>query len=223
MQIGEQCQLRRSAIALVMSVAFLGGACGEDGVAPALPGPPARPPLLTIFGPTSGFIEQCQPIALKALALTQDGNYAPATGVTWSSSNPIDAPVTPDGEVLAKGRQGRVTFFATIGALSASTTFDLRPKGAFIVFISATRQSLFPGEGLQLTAFADRSDETFKFPATWRSLSPDVAVVDDDGFVTALKRGAVAIQATLIEPPDFIDYRACTPRSFLGSVTISVH
>ena len=224
MRNGEQCGLRLSAIALAMSTAFLGGACSNDGVAPALPESPVPPPLLSIFGPPTGTIEQCRPTALRAMALTPTGAYEPATNVTWSSSNPIDAPVTAAGEVLARGRQGKVTFVATSGALSASTTYELRPMhdGMIIVWVNATTRTLSPGGGVQLTAIADRNDELFEFPTTWRSLSPDVAIVNEDGFVTALTQGVVEVQATLVEPPDFVDYRVCTPRTFVGSTTISV-
>ena len=96
-------------------------------------------------------------------------------------------------------------------------------NGLIIVWINGARQTLSPGEGIRLTAIADRNyEELFEFPTTWRSLSPDVAIVDEDGFVTALTQGVVEIQATLVEAPYFVDPRACTPRSFVGSVKITV-
>ena len=129
------------------------------------------------------------------------------TDVVWESDNPEVATVSEDGQVTANG-VGTTTircYIETNPSLSATCTVNV--KGSTdpeVVKVSGI--TLNPNEGLKLvegnsskvTATVAPSNAT-NSSVKWSSSSTDVATVDDNGNVTALKAGSTTITCTAVD------------------------
>ncbi|MGM9680548.1 MAG: Ig-like domain-containing protein, partial [Eubacteriales bacterium] len=113
--------------------------------------------------------------------------------VTWKSDNTAIATVSAKGEV--KGiSDGSTTVTATSldekYYVSCYVTVSSQPT---VIELSETEISLSIGETHQLTAqlVPSRSDTPVSF--IWESTVPSVATVDDNGMITALRKGTTSI------------------------------
>lgn len=129
------------------------------------------------------------------------------TDVVWESDNPKVAMVSEDGQVTANG-VGTTTVRCYIEAnpsLSATCTVNVKGNTEPEV-VKVSGITLNPSEGLnlvegnssKLTATVSPSNAT-NSSVKWVSSSPDVAIVDDSGNVTALKAGSTMITCTAVD------------------------
>ncbi|MDE5870530.1 MAG: C10 family peptidase, partial [Muribaculaceae bacterium] len=114
----------------------------------------------------------------------------------WSSSNPEIANVDQNGLVtsFASGEVVITVKAASYEEISASCKITVKDKviEAEGISLDKTEATLTEGEALTLTATIDPETTTDK-TLTWTSSNPEVAAVDGNGTVTALKPGTTTI------------------------------
>lgn len=129
------------------------------------------------------------------LKATVETNAATNPSVTWSSSDPKIATVDSKGKVT-----GRKLGYATITAkandgsnVEASATIRV-VRLVTSVKLNKSTVTTVVGRTFQLKATINPSNATYK-TANWSSSDENIAIVDSDGNVTALKEGNVTITA----------------------------
>jgi DNA/RNA endonuclease G (NUC1) len=121
---------------------------------------------------------------------------------TWTSSDESIATVSA-GVVTGKKVGGPVTITATTtvdGITKSGTrlvTVTEPSSGATFSIVTRSAAEFNLPVGFQDQLFASRSGPTI--PATWESLNPTVATIDQRGIVTALAPGSVTFKATAID------------------------
>ena len=123
------------------------------------------------------------------------------TAVTWTSSDPKVLYVSPGGKVTAVGG-GTATITATVGGASATTdpitvTAEEQPTDT-VTSLTLDKYSLtlyMNEEGEQLTATIQPA--SFAGKINWKSSDRNVALVSDNGLVTAVGPGMCTISATV--------------------------
>ena len=120
--------------------------------------------------------------------------------ITWSTSNP-DVAVYSDDKVKAIGK-GKATITATAGKVSAVCEVTVNPQQGETVMptaitLSSESLTLRRNETVKLTATLAPENVTEK-QITWASLNSDIARVDSEGNVTAVKGGNTVISATTV-------------------------
>jgi len=118
-------------------------------------------------------------------------------GVKWSSSDPNVATVDENGNVTAiKAGESVITATTADGSgLSAECKVTVLPIAAGSIALNATEKSVYEGETFKLTATV-LPENTSDKNVTWSSSDPNVATVDENGNVTAIKAGESVITAT---------------------------
>ena len=115
--------------------------------------------------------------------------------VTWTSSAPDVAPVDANGKVTAvKAGSATITVTTKDGGKTATCTVTVKAHVAS-VSLSKTATTLYEGETETLTATIVPDNATDK-TVTWTGSAPDVATVDANGKVTAVKVGTATITVT---------------------------
>ncbi len=120
--------------------------------------------------------------------------------VKWTSSNPSVLTVSSSGKITAK--RGTATQTVTVTAVSrnvpsvsATKTITVKPAVSLVVIYAPSRIIDFSsGSGsvaLSAATFPDAAGDGLK----WSSSNTRVATVDQNGFVTAHKKGTVRITA----------------------------
>ena len=139
---------------------------------------------------------------LFAAAYDRHGNLIPSAKFTFWSSDTMVARVLRDGTVMGiapglakveartQGRRASLAVLITGGAdtAAAGTVLTLEPGSV----------TLLPGEGVLVVPQAVLEDGT-PVPVgrvTWKSLRPDLVVVDSTGLVLAVAPGGTVIQAS---------------------------
>lgn len=113
--------------------------------------------------------------------------------IDWKSSNTEIVTVTQDG--LIEGRSiGTATIKVTVGNQSASCKVTV-VQPVTSISLNKTSLSLDALETYQLTATAKPSD-AYNTKVIWSSSAPEIASVDENGLVTAHKKGTSTITAT---------------------------
>lgn len=117
--------------------------------------------------------------------------------VLWSSSNAAVAMVGSDGLVAAL-KEGTATITASAGG--KSTTCNVTVVTTYVeatgLTLDKTALELTEGDTYTLSATIAPADASNKYPE-WTSSDSDVAVVDGNGKVVALKAGSATITATV--------------------------
>ena len=130
-----------------------------------------------------------------SLTATVSPDNATDKTVTWSSSDATVATVDDNGKVTAV-KAGTATITAKSGDKSASCAVTV--KAAFVavtsVELNKTSLELTEGNSETLTATVKPDNATDK-TVTWSSSDSNIATVDGDGKVTALKEGTATITA----------------------------
>ena len=125
---------------------------------------------------------------------------APSTAttpaVTWASSNPSIASVSPSGVVTAVAAgAATITVKTTDGGFTASSAVTVTSTvPATGITVSPSTVALAPGQTQTLTAAVLPSNVTNKV-VTWTTSNPQVASVSTSGVVTAVAAGSATITA----------------------------
>lgn len=120
------------------------------------------------------------------------------TEVSWTSADPKIASVSSDGTVTAIGPGTTAITAAAAGGAITSKCVVTVLSPALAIKISDSRLSLEEGEEATLTASVFPSDAT-QSTLTWRSDKPEVATVDQNGKVRAVKAGVAVITVSVSE------------------------
>ena len=132
-------------------------------------------------------------VQLKATVLPSD---ATDRTVTWASSRQSVATVSDDGLVTALA-EGTATITASAGSKSATCTVTVSKENVPVTSVTLDRSSVIMEEGQYMTLVAtvspaDATDKTVK----WKSSSPAVASVDENGTIRALAEGVTVVTAS---------------------------
>lgn len=108
--------------------------------------------------------------------------------ITWKSLNPSIATVTSTGVVTGK-RPGKATITASAGGTTARCTVTVKKPA---IRMSSTSLTLNAGQTLRIVATTSSS-----MRPVWSSSNTTVATVDQNGTITAHKKGIAIIKATV--------------------------
>ena len=120
--------------------------------------------------------------------------------LTWKSSNPEVATVDNNGKVTAV-KDGTTTItVTTVNGKEATCTVTVTKKPVPIesVSLNKTTLTLEEQQAETLVATINPSDTTDDTTLTWKSNNPEVATVDQEGKVTAIKEGSATITVTTV-------------------------
>ena len=133
------------------------------------------------------------------LVATVKPSNATNKNVTWKSSNPKVATVDSNGKVKAlKVGTTTITVATKDGGYTAKVTITVKAKQVIKVTgvsLNKTSLTLTEGDNYKLVATVNPSNATNK-NVTWKSSNPEVATVDSNGNIKALKPGTTTITVT---------------------------
>ncbi len=144
---------------------------------------------------TSITIDQKEVTLLNGKSITLAADIQPIdfTGeVTWKSSNTSVAKVDAYGKITAVG-VGKTTVKLVVGDKAASVTVNV-VQGVTSIGLNKTSLSLDGADTFQLVATVYPSDAQKK-DVEWSTDNAEIATVDSNGLVTALKKGTATITA----------------------------
>ena len=117
------------------------------------------------------------------------------TSLTWQSSNTFVAQVNSEGRITTTGI-GTTTITCTAhNGVSAQCVVTVNPVLITNLTLNEVETELTVGEKTQLEATITPDNATDK-SVTWTSTNENVAVVDENGLVTAVGSGSCMIKAT---------------------------
>ena len=134
------------------------------------------------------------------VATINPSNTTDDTTLTWKSSNPEVATVDQEGKVTAIKEGSATITVTTVNGKEATCTVTVTKKPVPIKSVSLNKTTLTLKTGMAetLVATINPSDTTDDKTLTWKSSNPEVATVDQEGKVTAVKEGATTITVTTV-------------------------
>jgi len=114
--------------------------------------------------------------------------------VIWTSSDEEVAIVTAEGLVIPK-KAGTVTITAQVGDKKTEVTYTVKEIKLETIEIKAEQTTIKEGETVQLEVKYNPADTTDDKSVVYLSSDETIAVVDENGIVTARKAGKVVITA----------------------------
>ncbi len=179
----------RSSPAALAALALVVG-CGHE---PDPVEPPSQTPVASVtLNVENDTVIVRSVVRLVATLRDADGRTIENRRVFWTSSDPLLASVTPQGEVQTKG-VGVVQITATSETRSASATLTLAP----VMRVSRRLPTTFAGDTtLLIAALIDADGQSIgRGPEAWSSSDASVATVAPDGVVTGVSPGRAIITA----------------------------
>ncbi|MFT3917194.1 MAG: Ig-like domain-containing protein [Anaeromyxobacteraceae bacterium] len=196
----------------LLSLGLALAACGGRDPAPTpLPVEPVERVVDVQIDPSEVTLEVGETVTLAALVTTE--SVEPALGaralaaandpeVTWASFSSHVAAVAADGTVTAVA-PGSSLVTATAGGITAQATVTVRdpvvappPIASVEVFPATFWLEVGQTRALQAVAFDASGGVVSGAELTWSSLDPYVAIVGEDGVVTALSAGQATLEVS---------------------------
>lgn len=150
--------------------------------------------------PAESTIASNQTVQLTATATYSDSSIEDISGtVTWKSSDTSIATVSSNGRVTAV-KEGNVTITASVAGTAVSDTAAVTVKNADPTSLSLDPDStkLLVGTTATLTpSYEPANVNASLVNLVWNSSDENVATVDSDGVVTAVREGTATITATV--------------------------
>ena len=129
--------------------------------------------------------------------------------IQWSSKDASIASVDQSGKVTAhKGGSTEIT--AKIGSFTSTCLVTVKVPLEKIS-IEPVNEAIDAGSQKQLVVSYLPLDTTVSKKIVWKSGDTSIATIDENGVVTALKRGTVKIEATMGDKKDSIDINVRQP------------
>ncbi|HUR93852.1 MAG TPA: Ig-like domain-containing protein, partial [Gemmatimonadales bacterium] len=129
-----------------------------------------------------------------------NGTMAAASGaaVTWGTSDPTVATISPGGVVSSTG-VGDVMVTATIDGVTSAAAVRVSRSAVDAVIIAPTNTTITAGESASLTArmVDDVGRAITGHRAKWSSSNTAIVTVGDDGTVTGVTKGSAVITAAV--------------------------
>lgn len=117
------------------------------------------------------------------------------TTLSWSSSNSNVASVTSEGVLTALTIGNTIVTCAAANGVAAQCQVTIRPVLVTEITLNKTECNMQVGDNFQLTTTISPDNAT-NHSVFWSSSDENVAIVDDNGVVTALASGTTQIKAT---------------------------
>ena len=130
--------------------------------------------------------------------------------VTWESTDTDVVTVTETGVIKAVGT-GTATIKLTVGNVSTSCRITVLQQVTSIL-LDRSSLSLDSADNYQLSAYIYPSTASNK-NVVWESSDPSVATIDDNGMVTALKKGTTKITVKATDGSNVTDSCTVTVRN----------
>lgn len=174
-------------IALALAIA-----CGGDATEP----PPPTPPQLRIAIAGPSMVVVGASASFTAIVLDESNATVAGQTVTWRSTDPAIASVTPTGVVTALA-PGIADIRASVTGAEARHTLIVQENLPVVTVGLFPREvTLAPNDGARLTAkVAAAGNVPLSKPVSYRSSAPDVATVEPGGVVVARGEGIAEIVA----------------------------
>ena len=117
------------------------------------------------------------------------------TTLSWNSSNPNVGTITNMGVFNALGEGNTIITCTTANGISSTCTITVNSILTNSITLNETEAELIVGESFQLSATIAPDNATNK-SVTWSSTNEAVAVVDENGLMTAVGSGTCQVRAT---------------------------
>lgn len=184
--------MQRAVRLLAGAALLVGSACGGDAGAPPTVTPPA--PVATVdVSPSLQTITAGQSATLAATLRDANGVALSGRSVSWSSSAPLIASVSPSGVVSALS-SGTATITATAEGKTGSATIVVPPV-VVSLFIDSIQPRLWVGRSAQLS-FQVRDPSGFPVSGRdpqWTSSAPGIVAISNSGMLTGVAPGIATI------------------------------
>jgi len=185
----------RLAVLLVIAV-LVGPVHGQEKPQEAKPSGP-KPSRVEITPRTVETVAG-QQLSFSAAGYDDAGNKMDAQPSAWFAA-PFDLGFADDKGTVTFTGSGDVRVGAIINGKTGFITVTVRPQAVARVTITKPRAALALGTGLTLQAHAEMAngDPRTDQQVRWVSLRPDVASIDESGFVTGQAVGAATLEASV--------------------------
>jgi plastocyanin len=139
-----------------------------------------------------------QQLSFSAAGYDEAGNKMDAQPSAWFAS-PFDLAFADDTGTVTFTGAGDVRVGALINGKTGFIIVAVRPQAVARVTITKPRAALALGTGLTLQAHAEMAngDPRTDQPVKWVSLRPEVASIDESGFVVGQAVGTATLQASV--------------------------
>ena len=117
------------------------------------------------------------------------------SGLTWRSENPAVATINEQGKVKAVSLGSTSIFCTAFNGVSTLSQINVNPRLVTGITLNQSECTMAIEDNLQLSAEVAPEDATDK-SISWSSSNEDIAVVDENGLVTAVSTGTCNIKAT---------------------------
>lgn len=126
-------------------------------------------------------------------------NTTDSKAVTWASSDETVATVDGNGKVKAiKAGTTTITATSTVSdRITDTVTLTVTEIPLNSITFEQADDTMLRWDDMQLTVIYSPEDTTDDKVVTWESSDENIATVDENGLVTALKEGTVTITATV--------------------------
>ena len=139
-----------------------------------------------------------QQLSFSAAGYDDAGNKMDAQPSAWFAA-PFDLGFADDTGTVTFTGSGDVRVGAIINGKTGFITVTVRPQAVARVTITKPRAALALGTGLTLQAHAEMAngDPRTDQQVRWVSLRPDIASIDESGFVTGQAVGTATLEASV--------------------------
>ena len=185
----------RLAVLLVIA-ALVGPVHGQEKPQEAKPSGP-KPSRVEITPRTVETVAG-QQLSFSAAGYDDAGNKMDAQPSAWFAA-PFDLGFADDTGTVTFTGSGDVRVGAIINGKTGFITVTVRPQSVARVTITKPRAALALGTGLTLQAHAEMAngDPRTDQQVRWVSLRPDIASIDESGFVTGQAVGTATLEASV--------------------------
>ena len=185
----------RLAVLLVIAV-LVGPVHGQEKPQEAKPSGP-KPSRVEITPRTVETVAG-QQLSFSAAGYDDAGNKMDAQPSAWFAA-PFDLGFADDKGTVTFTGSGDVRVGAIINGKTGFITVTVRPQAVARVTITKPRAALALGTGLTLQAHAEMAngDPRTDQQVRWVSLRPDIASIDESGFVTGQAVGTATLEASV--------------------------
>jgi plastocyanin len=170
---------------------------GQENKPPETRAPSPRPARVEIT-PRTVEATAGQQLTFAAAGYDEAGNRMEAAASAWFAT-PFDLAYADDkGNVTFTGA-GEVRVGALVSGRTGFITIAVRPQPVASVIIAKPAAALALGTGVTLQARAAMAngDPRTDLPVQWVSLRPDIAAIDESGFVVGQAIGTATVQASV--------------------------
>ncbi|MGE0554775.1 MAG: Ig-like domain-containing protein [Gemmatimonadales bacterium] len=184
--------------AVLAGIVAIAAACGSDQTGPT-PNPPGDPAVASVtVSPPEQIVLVGSATTVQATARSATGQVIEGRVVTWSVDSGRVATVSAQGQVTALA-EGVATISAVIGGKKGSARVQVVRATATVARVDLDVTAVNLGEGASQRIVATPRDVSgapiHGLGITWLSSGPEVAMVEPDGSVTAIRPCTVFVTA----------------------------